>query len=137
MCSIVPVIAIFTKFDALVVKAFGTLRGEGTPLREARILAAGHAKADLEKIYSKLRTMKYPPKAIVFLQGQRFHLDIKPVILNSFPDMHKPDADCRKLMEETAAALDSKILQQLFVSTQRKNLELCIKYAIRRYITPF
>jgi len=38
------------------------------------------------------------------------------------------------LMEETAAALDNDILEQLFVSTQRNNLELCISYSIRRYI---
>jgi len=37
-------------------------------------------------------------------------------------------------MEETAAALDNEVLQQLFVSTQRNNLELCISYAVKRYI---
>jgi hypothetical protein len=46
--------------------------------------------------------------------------------------MDKPGADCSELIEQTADALDSEVMQQLLVSTQRNSLELCIKYALGR-----
>jgi hypothetical protein len=49
-------------------------------------------------------------------------------------DMHKEGAECGILMEQTAKALDSKVLQRLFVSTQRNNLELSMRYGIEKYI---
>jgi hypothetical protein len=47
-------------------------------------------------------------------------------------DMDKDDADCGSLIERTVGTLDNEVLQQLFVSTQQTNLELCMKYAIER-----
>jgi hypothetical protein len=44
--------------------------------------------------------------------------------------MDKDDADCGSLIERTAGTLDNEVLQQLFVSTQQTNLELCMKYTI-------
>jgi len=70
MCSIVPVIAIFTKFDALVIKTFGTLKGQGISISEARRLAPDRAKADLKAYEEQLVTKKYPPKAIVLLESK-------------------------------------------------------------------
>lgn len=48
--------------------------------------------------------------------------------------MDKPGAKCPELTAQTASALDDSILQQLFVSTQQNNLELCIEYAVRRWV---
>jgi len=50
--------------------------------------------------------------------------------------MNKPEAKCPELTAQTASVLDNNILQQLFVSTQQNNLELCIEYAVKRYIVP-
>ena len=36
----------------------------------------------------------------------------------STPDMNKPETNCRELTARTAAVLDNKNLQLLFVSTQ-------------------
>jgi len=47
--------------------------------------------------------------------------------------MHEPGADCKDLIEKTAAALSSEELQQLFLSTQQNNLEICIQYGIKRH----
>jgi len=47
-------------------------------------------------------------------------------------DMYKDDADCGPLMECTAATLGNEVVEQLFVSTQQINLELCMKYAVER-----
>jgi hypothetical protein len=44
--------------------------------------------------------------------------------------MNLSQSRCNKLVEETAAALDQKILQALFVSTLRNQMELCFKYAV-------
>jgi len=46
--------------------------------------------------------------------------------------MHEPGADCKDLIETTADALSSEELQQLFISTQQNNVEVCIKYGIKR-----
>ena len=48
------------------------------------------------------------------------------------PDMHKSGADCNELIEKTAAALSSDELQQLFLSTQQNNIEMCLKYGIQK-----
>jgi hypothetical protein len=45
-------------------------------------------------------------------------------------DMNLSQSHCNELVEQTAAALDQKILQALFVSTQRNKLELCFQYSI-------
>jgi len=39
--------------------------------------------------------------------------------------------DCPELTERTANAIDDTSLQELFVSTQRNNLDLCVKYGIQ------
>jgi hypothetical protein len=44
--------------------------------------------------------------------------------------MDKDDADCGPLIERTAETLDDDTLKQMFVSTQRTNLEVCMKYAV-------
>jgi hypothetical protein len=55
-------------------------------------------------------------------------------ILNGYMlliDMNLSESHCTKLVEQTAAALDQKILQALFVSTQRNQIELCFKFSIK------
>jgi hypothetical protein len=46
--------------------------------------------------------------------------------------MDKDDADCRPLIEHTAETLDDDTLKQMFVSTQRTTLEVCMRYAVER-----
>ncbi|KAG1772191.1 hypothetical protein EV702DRAFT_1246575 [Suillus placidus] len=47
-------------------------------------------------------------------------------------NMDKDGADCRLLIERTAGTLYNEMLQQLFVSTQQTNMELCMNYAVER-----
>ena len=49
--------------------------------------------------------------------------------------MHVSGADCSALIEKTTAALSSENLQQLFLSTQQNNIELCIIYGVKRWGT--
>ena len=41
--------------------------------------------------------------------------------------MDIPENDCPELSEMTAYAIDNSSLQELFISTQMNNLELCVK----------
>ena len=42
-------------------------------------------------------------------------------------DMDIPENDCPELSEKTANAIDDSSLQELFVSTQMNNLDLCVR----------
>ncbi|KAG2128709.1 hypothetical protein DEU56DRAFT_872616 [Suillus clintonianus] len=116
----IPVIAIFTKFDALYANEFTQLIEGGTSRKDAKKLAPKRAEetfanwSQLKFLYHS-KDIRRPPKCHVCLS-----------------DMHKDDADCGLLIERTAETLDSEVLQQLFVSTQQTNLELCVKYAVER-----
>ena len=45
--------------------------------------------------------------------------------------MDMPDKNCPELTEKTADAITDTSMHQLFVSTQRNNLHLCVKSALR------
>jgi len=110
----VPVIAIFTKCDALDDEAYRELEDEGIPWEDAQIQVPTRSLENFGKLHlDSLYKRRYPPKDHVYLR-----------------DMNKPDADCYNLLEKTAAALTNNVLQALFVSTQQNKLELCIRYSV-------
>ena len=45
--------------------------------------------------------------------------------------MHEPGGDCNELIEKTADALSGEQLQQFFLSTQKINVDVCLKYGVR------
>ena len=53
----------------------------------------------------------------------------------SSSEMHQPKANCSELVLKTAEALDSEVLQQLLISTQRNNLALCKQFAIEKWVS--
>ncbi|KIK37747.1 hypothetical protein CY34DRAFT_92234 [Suillus luteus UH-Slu-Lm8-n1] len=114
----IPVIVLFTKFDALYDDEFAELISKGVSRKDAEVLAPQHAKEafangpQLKLLYSR-KGKQRPPRCHICL-----------------PDMHKDDADCGPLIKRTAAILDDDTLKQMFVSTQRTNLELCMRYAV-------
>ena len=67
----VPVIAVFTKFDALWDDAFGQLRESGLTRMESKRLVPEKAKEIFTnmKIWDRLRETQYPPKDYVYLAG--------------------------------------------------------------------
>jgi hypothetical protein len=134
ICShAVPVIAVFTKFDALEMKAYQDLLDKDYPRDEAKAQASNHAldsiKGQVESLYKKL----HPPKSHVYLRGDKSTLT-HIAYHNSASDMYKADADCHELIKQTAVVINDDTLQLLFVSTQRNNLELCIEYSIKRWV---
>ncbi|KZP07191.1 GTP-binding protein [Athelia psychrophila] len=113
----VPVIAIFTKFDAVDDKAFGELIEQGLTTDKARARAPDHAALIFERdLKHVLYGMKYPPKSHVLLR-----------------DMNHPHASCEELVACTARGIDNAALKMLFVSTQRNNLGLCMKSAMNEH----
>ncbi|KAG1722557.1 GTP-binding protein [Suillus lakei] len=117
----IPVMVLFTKFDAVYDTEFAQLRKEGMPWKDARELAPKLAEESFANgpQLKLLKDVRRPPKCHVCL-----------------PNMHLDDADCRPLIERTAGTLDSnEVLTQLFVSTQQTNLELCMKYAVERQLS--
>ena len=44
--------------------------------------------------------------------------------------MDIPENDCPELSEKTANAIDDSSLQELFVSIQMNNLDLCVKLGL-------
>jgi hypothetical protein len=68
----VPVIVVFTKFDALDDEAYGVLKDEGLLPDEALIQAPTRAMKDFQNNSNDLPLFKshYPPKASVILRGK-------------------------------------------------------------------
>ncbi|KAF8800441.1 era-like GTP-binding protein, partial [Phlegmacium glaucopus] len=113
--GLVPVIVLWTKTDSLDIAKIKQLMKEGNSRAEAMQQAPQKAWTDFEQsIHQRFEEFKYPPKGYVV-----------------FRKMHEPGADCTDLIEKTTAALSSEELQQLFLSTQQNNVELCIKYGVK------
>ena len=57
---------------------------------------------------------------------------------NPMPDMHNETGNhqdqVKVLIEKTASSLDDTALKMLFVSVQQNNIDLCVQYAINKYV---
>ncbi|KAG1823115.1 hypothetical protein EV424DRAFT_780067 [Suillus variegatus] len=115
----VPVVVVFTKFEALNPVAYGELKkqlrgisGEERSKRIAERVEELFAKTGvLDRLYNPENRAR--PKSHVRLQN-----------------MNKTNTNCDALLESTTLALDNEELRWCFVSTQKSNMELCIKCAI-------
>ncbi|KAG1838617.1 hypothetical protein C8R48DRAFT_666797 [Suillus tomentosus] len=116
----IPVIVLFTKFDALYDESYAQLKSQGASMEEAEERAPKHAEesfaigSQLKFLYDP-KKIRHPPKCHICLSN-----------------MDNDDADCGPLIEQTAGALNNETLQQLFISTQQTNLEICMKYAVEK-----
>ncbi|KAF8342443.1 hypothetical protein F5887DRAFT_1062360 [Amanita rubescens] len=109
----VPLVVIFTKFDAQMIKEFANLADSEDKYRWER--ARENAESAFQTLYlPKVLDTKYPPKAYLRLE-----------------DMHLPEKNCPELTQCTADIIDDASMHQLFVTTQMNNLDLCIMSAIQ------
>jgi uncharacterized membrane protein YcjF (UPF0283 family) len=126
----VPVVLIFTKFDALEDKCYNRLRSQGKNHQEAEDLLHEFADKTFQDEYlSRVLATDFPPKTYVCLAGKI----LSPYIFFNFSQilgMDKEENQCSELSEKTMDILDNDILVNLFVSTQKNNLDLSIKKAI-------
>ncbi|KAJ7059136.1 hypothetical protein C8F01DRAFT_1146141 [Mycena amicta] len=112
----VPLIAIFTKFDALVSAAFKELKESGHTRSQSQAGKLQHAEKLFEEHFlAPLQSTHLPPSD--FLHVSEMHQ------LNS-------GSDCIELVEKTAGALTDESLTALFVSVQQVNIDLAIQYGL-------
>ncbi|KAG2092123.1 GTP-binding protein [Suillus discolor] len=115
----VPVVAIFTKFEALNPFAYGEikkeLKGVSGEERSRRIAQRVEGLFTKTGVWDRLcnHENRAHPKSYVRLQN-----------------MNKQNTNCDALLESTTLALDDEELRLCLVSTQQSNMELCIKCAI-------
>jgi GTPase SAR1 family protein len=122
----VPVIAIFTKMDALDEKAFNELMlmeeddDEEVPFEKLKEQALIRATAIFEEKYlGRLHGVKHEPRCVVQLR-----------------DMDKEGTNCDELITKTSQALNGETLRLFCLSILRNNMESRIKDVINRIITP-
>ncbi|KAI6124689.1 hypothetical protein EV401DRAFT_1162935 [Pisolithus croceorrhizus] len=114
----VPVILLATKADVLELEAIEKLEGGEFGVddvmgpKELEIKILNNYMARLKEW---LGNAKFPPHDYLSLTG-----------------MQHEDAGCISLLTCTANALEEQGLQQLLISTQESNLELCMKFAIMK-----
>jgi len=110
----VPVVVIFTKFDALADMCYTKLRNQGMEYQEAESAVPDLAEKTFQKEYlPRILSTEFPPKAHVCLAG-----------------LDKKENQCSELSKRTMEILNNDVLVNLFVSTQKNNLDLCIKKSI-------
>ncbi|KAJ7133057.1 hypothetical protein C8R44DRAFT_611079 [Mycena epipterygia] len=114
VASKVPVIAIFTKFDGLITKAFTQLKAEGLDRKEAKQRQTERAHEMLSTDFIK-RLM-----STTFCPSEYVRMD----------DMRAKDNNCDELIGKTAKALSNDTLKLLFVSVQQNNIDLCSLFAV-------
>jgi GTP-binding protein EngB required for normal cell division len=115
----VPVVAIFTKFEALRPFAYGEIKKEIKGLsadeRSQRISQRVEELFKRTGVWDRLCDAKNRarPKCHIRLEN-----------------MNKPNVNCDALLETTTLALDDEELRLCLMSTQQSNTELCIKCAV-------
>ncbi|KDQ19563.1 hypothetical protein BOTBODRAFT_28140 [Botryobasidium botryosum FD-172 SS1] len=118
----VPVIAIFTKFDAPDSVAFSALSAQGVPFEEAQKRAPEHAQAQFDQdVLPLIKKVAHPPRAEVYLRNMHS---------KGSPDTILKAAT--ELIESTEAALDDGALKILLVQAQHINVGLHIKRVVNR-----
>jgi len=128
---LVPVVVIFTKFDALVLKSYNKLRNQQKNHEEAKSAMHELANKTFQDHYlAQVQATEVPPKTYICLAGNILYLCKAFLKFSQILDMDKEENQCSELSERTMDILDNDVLVQLFVSTQTNNLDLCIKNGI-------
>ena len=126
----VPVVLIFTKFDALAAKCYNKLRCQGKNHQEAKSAMPELANRIFQDEYlPRVLDTKFPPKTYVCLAGNIWY-SVGFFKFSQMLGMDKEENQCSELSEKTMDILDNDILVNLFVSTQKNNLDLCIQKSI-------
>ena len=138
----VPVVVLFTKFDALVPVALGKLApaDRWLPIQERLLKAKPLVEGifDRADVWGRLSKMTHPPKSCVRIEGvcDVIFYTYWVLLITNMPGMHKPNGGlgCDSLLENTVVILSEEALQILVVSAQETNIALCIKYATKKCV---
>ena len=122
---------IFTKYDALELKCYSKLREQGKSHKEASIQMPGLANKILQDEYlPRVLDAKFPPKTYVCLSGSALYF-FGSMKFSQILELDKEENQCPELSKKTIDILDNDILVNLFVSTQKNNLDICIEKGIK------
>jgi len=110
---------------------YGKLRGQGKSHKEASIQMLELANKIFQQEYlPRILDAEFPPKTYICLAGNRLY-SYRFFKFSQILGMDKEENQCSELSEKTADILDNNVLINLFVSTQKNNLDLCITRGIR------
>ncbi|KAG1785340.1 uncharacterized protein HD556DRAFT_1250064, partial [Suillus plorans] len=134
----VPVVVVFTKFEALRPVAFGEMKkqlkgvsGEERSKRIAERVEELLLRQESWISCATPKTVRVPrPMYACRVSGSVLICPMSKLTLATVLEMNKTDANCNTLLEHTTFALDNEELRLCLVSTQISNMELCIKCAI-------
>jgi hypothetical protein len=130
----VPVIAIFTKMDALDARAFNELMLDDVSYAKAKEQAPARGQDIFEKNYlQRLEEVKHKPRFVVQLRGMLLLVDdaaTRSAI--RYSDMHKEGTNCHALIVRTSQALNRNTLELFCLSILRNNMESRIKQVINQ-----
>jgi len=116
----VPIIAIFTKMDALDARAFNELILDDVPYAEAKMQARSRGEDIFKTNYlQRLKMVKHRPRSVAELR-----------------EMDKEGTDCDELIMKTSEVLNGKTLMLFCLSILRNDVESRIKEAINQIIIP-
>ena len=118
---------------------YNKLRAQGKNHQEAEDAMPELASKIFQNEYlPRVLATDFPPKAYVCLAGNilSFYRFFKFL---QILEMNKEETQCSELSAKTTDILDNDVLVNLFVSTQKNNLDLCIKKSIESvfYFTYF
>ncbi|KAF8348713.1 hypothetical protein F5887DRAFT_1280464 [Amanita rubescens] len=129
----VPLVAIFTKFDAQVIQEYVKLTDIEND-KDRWTKAKVNAENIFQEVYvPKVRSTLHPPKEWLHLEGRddEYH-QLKNT--SHLADLDVYENNGLDLTEKTAATIDDVQLHQLFVSTQMNNLHLCVRSALEHVL---
>jgi hypothetical protein len=122
-------VAVFTKFDGQIIQESEKLNDMDNAVKWDK--ARENAEITFQRVYlPKVFGTQYPPKAYVCLGGGDHEYYARNTH-NTSTDMDMSENDCPELAEKTADAIDNASLQELFISTQMNNLDLCGKAGVK------
>ena len=129
----VPVIAIFTKMDALDDKAYNELLNNGASWEEAEEKVASVAQDIFERKYLRpLEQVKHQPRAVVKLRSMSLLVIMATFSIICHPDMDDPKTKCDQLLVATSRALNRETLRLFCLSILRNDVESRIQEVISK-----
>ncbi|KAF5353015.1 hypothetical protein D9757_012727 [Collybiopsis confluens] len=110
----VPVIAIFTKFEWRITKAYDQLRDDGRDVVQSRIEAPAKALTDFGEILKRrFSSVPNPPAAYVFLQ-----------------EMNSESGSSEELTQITRQLVENKVNQQLFSEIKHNSIKITMAISL-------
>ena len=129
MISLVPVIAVFTKYDQFRRETIFRLEDQGLATGTDPALLNAEVKRVFNEEYLAKLTGSPP---VVCLESENYEV-ASMYYANFCPtEMHRHGQHCKELIEQTANELSGDVVALMLLAVQKGDMELSIKQAVRR-----